>query len=476
VAFKPLREGMPQEFELATIPFRRATRVARAALSFERPRREANVVAVSYNSIDPGVADGVVTATVAAFIRLRTDLQHRESTQSADSLRTVARRTEMELRAAEEALERLQRTHRLVAPTAQSEALVERQGELLLRVSLARVELEGVDQMLGRLDASQDPSRSWTALLGYPAFLQNQTLGAMLEQLTELHATREELATRRTPDNRELRVVDEQIAYLDRSLRQMAREYRTGLVDQIESTEPQLRELDTLLASLPGQALELGRMQRDVRLLSEVLILTEQRLRQEELREALTYSNVQVVDPPVLLDRPIWPRKKLGLAVVLMLSTGFGLLAMVVRDGTDSRLRRAAEIEAALERPLLATVGPPGEGGRLLDDQVAEVLARRTGTPYPDGAISLVPLGKGQTAWALAEGTGGLRARKPVLDFRDAAALAAEGAPAVLVVEAGNTTGRELRRTARLIEEAGGSVVGAILVCRNGKELQRAWE
>ena len=61
---------------------------------------------------------------------------------------------------------------------------------------------------------------------------------------------------------------------------------------------------------MPARVAELGRRQRDVRLLSEIVVLTEQRLRQEELREALTYSNVQVIDPPALRDRPVWPRKK----------------------------------------------------------------------------------------------------------------------------------------------------------------------
>jgi uncharacterized protein involved in exopolysaccharide biosynthesis len=476
LAFKPHREGMPLKFDVATVPFPTAARIAQSRLRFERPRREANVVAISYNDPDPGVANGAVAATVAEFIRLRTDLQHRESTQSADSLRTVARRTEMELRAAEVALEELQRTRRLVAPAAQSEALVERQGELLMRVALARAELQGIDWMLDRLGALQDPSGSWTALLSYPSFLQNETLGSMLVQLTGLQATREELATRRTPENRELLVVDRQIAYLDRSLRQMAQEYRSGLADQIAAAEPELRELDTFLANLPGQAMELGRAERAVRLLSEVLILTEQRLRQEELREALTYANVQVVDPPALRDRPIWPRKKLGMAVVVVLASGFGFLGMVVRDATDPRLRRAAEVEGVLGRPLLATVGPPWEEDRRLAGPVVEAMARRAGIPHPPEAIHLVPVGHERSARELAEGAGGLRPWEPVRDFRAAAKLAAVGAPAVLLVEAGITTGRDLMRTARLIHEAGGSVAGAILVCRTERELRRAWD
>lgn len=473
VSFQPRREGMPRELELATLPFREATRLTRAALRFERPRREANVVAISYDDPDPGLADGVVSATVAEFVRLRTDLQHRESTQAADSLREVARETGRELRDAEDALESLQRTRRLVAPTAQSEALVERQAELLTRLARARSELEGVDRMLDRLDDLDDPARSWTALLSYPTFLENETLGSMLLEMTELHAEREELATRRTPSNTELRLLDERIAYLDESLRTIAREYRTGLTEQIAAVEPQVAELDSVLAALPAHALELARRERDVRLLSEILILTEQRLRQEELREALTYANVQVVDPPALRDRPVWPRKTLGLAVVLLLAGGSALLGIVVRDRTDPHLRRVRDVEDALGGPVLAVVGPPTNGKYRLDAAETRLLERRAGaadrglTVIPvDGAPSFEPEGPDVQ----------LRRLGPLERFSDAATAAVSDAPAVLVVEAGRTRRAEVRRAARWIEEAGGSLAGAILLCDSDRAVRRAWE
>lgn len=491
VSVLPWRGTMPREFELTTVRFPEATRVTRSALRFERPRREANIVRLSYNDPDPGLANGVVDATVAEFVRLRTALQHRESTQAADSLRTVARRTALELREAEDALEELQRVGRLVAPTAQSEALVERQTALLSALARARGERSGVDLMLQRLDAVRDPARSWTALLSYPAFLDNETLGSMLMQLTELHGEREELATRRTPDNTRLRLLDERITYLDRSLREIAREYRAGLSAQIASIEPQIEALDRLLEALPREALELGRRQRDVRLLSEVLLLTEQRLRQEELREALTYANVQVVDPPALLDRPIWPRKKLGLAVLLVLASGSGLLGMVVRDRTDPRLRRSADVEGSLGRPLLAVVTPRPDGGLRLDGLEVEALARRAGASRNGRTLSLVALDREEAARALANGAGiasepglpedgsgavRLLALGPALDLRGATAVADAGAPAILVLQAGETTREAAGRAARLIEEAGGTVAGAILICRNDREARRAWE
>ncbi|MBW3534852.1 MAG: TolC family protein, partial [Gemmatimonadetes bacterium] len=371
--FLPWREGMPREIQLATEPFAQAVRELRGSIEVERPRREANVLSVAWNHTDPGLAEGVVATVIDAFTSLRTAVQHRESVETADSLRGVSRRTAEELRLAEEALETLQREGGIVAPDAQGEAVVERHSELLGRLQRARAEVAAVDETLRRLDAADDPGRSWTALLSYPAFLQNETLGNLLSDLVEVHGEREALASRRSPQNRELRVLDERIRYLDGSLRQLAREYRAGLVEQIASLEPEAARLDAYMRTLPAQAVELGRRHRDVRILTEVLVLTEQRLRQEELREALTYANVQVIDPSALRDRPVWPRKKLGLAVVLLLAGGSGLLGMVVRERSDPRLRSVDDVERVLGAPVLAVVD--GSGDEALRFSEAEAAA-----------------------------------------------------------------------------------------------------
>ncbi len=478
--FLPHRPGMPETVRVSTVPFGEAVRSLRGSVSVERPRREANVVALAYDHPDPALAHAVVATVIEEFVRLRTDLQQRESGETVDSLRAVSQRTALELRGAEEELERLQRVDRIVAPDAQIEALVERQTELLSHLQRARGELAGVDEALRRLETVEDPARAWTALLSYPAFLENETLGQLLSRITEFHAEREALAARRAETNREVRVLDEQIAYLDASLRQVAREYRTGLLEQVAVLEPELTSLDRLLEGLPARALALGRRQRDVRLLSEVFVLTEQRLRQEELRDALTYSNIQVIDPPALRDRPVWPRKKLGLAVVLVIAGGCGLLGMAVRERTDPRLRSVEDVEAALGAPVLAVLVASG-GGAAVTPAVADGLLHRAGVgSNGSGALVLVTTRSGGRSEGTADGlaTAAGNGSDPPRIHRIGPGLdpaARVEGPAALMVEAGQTTVDEVRRALRAVTDAGGRVVGAVLVTRDEAERERVW-
>lgn len=483
VALRPWRDGMPREIGLRTVPFAQAVQRTRSAVRVERPRREANVLSIAFDDIDPGIANAVVSATVTEFMRLRTQLQQRESGQTVDSLRAVVGETARELRQAEEALAAWQRSSGMVAPDVQSEAIVDRQAVVITQLERARAELSGVDEMLGRLDEAGGSERAWTSLLSYPAFLENQTLGELLASLTTLYAQRAELASRLAPTNRDVVAVTRQIDYYESSLRNLAREYRAGLVERIASLEPQALAFDSLLATVPARVAELGRRQRDVRLLSEIVVLTEQRLRQEELREALTYSNVQVIDPPALRDRPVWPRKKIGLLVGMVLAGAFALLAMVVRDRTDARVRRVAQLREAADWPVLGVIEVPRASRLAMSPVETAALLRKAGiVPNGGRALTLVPTRDTLLArLALPAATAGdsgddgsVAAVRPIHDIEDAASTAAS-APAALLVEAGRTTTAELQRVARLIEDAGGKVAGVILVCRPGREARSVW-
>jgi uncharacterized protein involved in exopolysaccharide biosynthesis len=103
--------------------------------------------------------------------------------------------------------------------------------------------------------------------------------------------------------------------------------------------------MDATLASVPAQNIELLRRQRTVRILSEVVVLTEQRLRQEELRQALTFANVQVIDPPELRYRPIWPQKGIGVVVAFLLAALSAIIGMMVVDRADAS--RPRQIQSA---------------------------------------------------------------------------------------------------------------------------------
>ncbi len=353
VTFRPREPWGPEKIEINTLPFGEVVPRVSGGLGLTRTRREANVLVISYAHTDPGIALAVVEGAITHFLGMRAQLMERESAETVDSLRSVARATEVELLAAEAAVERMQRSTGMIAPDAQSEALIRRYEESVGAPETARAELVALELQLARVEQATDPIEAWTTLVAHPRFLENQTVGDILGRLTELQAELTALAARRTSVIREVQILQAQIGQLDAALRTLATEFRGALSGQVADFELRVAAMDAALSKIPEQVLELGRRQRMARVLAELLIITEQRLRQEEIRQALTFSNVQVIDPPALWYRPIWPRKKLGLAVGFLLASGCALLTVVVVERADGRIHSEVDVRAATGAPVL---------------------------------------------------------------------------------------------------------------------------
>ncbi|MBI2535968.1 MAG: hypothetical protein HYW06_03155 [Gemmatimonadetes bacterium] len=423
--------GAPRTFSIRTLPFGEAVRQTRGRLSAQRTRREANVLDLSYDHPDPGQALA-------------------------------------ELRRAEQALKRWQERTRLIAPDEQSKVLVERYSDLSAQIAAVKTELGALDPLLARVEGDTAAAPAWADLVAFPRFVQNQTIGALVAQLTELERDRLALASRRTPENRDLRVLDQQVQKLQASLESLVRGYREATINELAGFRSELRQLDSMLGSAPSSTLELARRQRDVRLLSEVYLLTQQRLRQEELREALTFSNVQVIDPPALRYKPVWPRKKLGLGVGFLVAGVFGLLAMAVQERADRSVRGLRDIGVALDAPVLLLVAADESAGIATTTEQASLFWRQT---REGGTPRLVPTGEAEAPLAellakslSAAGVATVALKRAADTVEGAAAAAASGGPVALVVNVGRTRHPELARAATLLRAAGARVTGVVAI------------
>jgi hypothetical protein len=482
----PHRPGAPDAVKVAVLPFGEAARRNAPRIAVERTSRDANVVQIRFDHTDPRVAEDAVRAAVSGFIALRDTLFKRESGETVDSLRGVSERTRAELTAAEATLVAQQTRTGLIAADVQTEAGVERLVEAEVELETARQELEAIVTMLARAEASPEAASAWTTLVSHPRFFENETMGSLLTRLTELEGERVALAARRSEQSLEYRTLVEQMGYLDASLRSVAASYRTALGERIGALQGIVDDLRGQLAAVPAQALDLARQQRELRLLGEVYVLTEQRLRQEELRQALIFSNVQVIDEPELQYRPIWPRKKLGLAVGLMLAMGCAVLAMVVVESADATARKASELVSLTGAPVLAALGlgeepalGVGSGSALLrlgglggeiapPPLVIAAVDERQGRAVADHVRTALVAGSSSTSRDV-------RVSPPVTSYPAALEALALGGPVLLAVVHGRTTLPDIERAARLLRDAGGSVTGLIVLVRSEEEAVELW-
>jgi len=80
------------------------------------------------------------------------------------------------------------------------------------------------------------------------------------------------------------------------------------------------------------------------------------RIKEAGITAASKSSNVRLVDRARVLDRPTWPRRRLNLAIGLVLALLAGVVMVFVREGFDNSIRTGEDVEKSTGLPSLTLV------------------------------------------------------------------------------------------------------------------------
>lgn len=189
-----------------------------------------------------------------------------------------------------------------------------------------------LDEADNRYTAFRD--RHGTFDLGTEGRLSLETSVTMQTRLFELQQRRRELSSQFGPQHPTMRSLDDQIAALEREVARLA--------DRIKE--------------LPALEQQLLNLVRDVQVNSELyagLLNSAQQLR---LVKEGKVGSVRLVDPAMVPEEPVKPRKALALIIAGIAGLLMGVALAVVRNLMRPGLRTPADVESNLGLDVLATV------------------------------------------------------------------------------------------------------------------------
>ena len=112
------------------------------------------------------------------------------------------------------------------------------------------------------------------------------------------------------------------------------------------------------------KAIEYNILKRDVDSNRQLYDTMLQQLKQSSIASALHASNVRVVDPATLPQKPVWPNYKILAPLGLIFGLLSGLGAIMVSERMDRRLRHPGEIQLWANVPELGTIPNASVGAR----------------------------------------------------------------------------------------------------------------
>ena len=346
--------------------------LADAAQSFEkalvitRPARDADLITITVRNADPVRAAAAANLMATNLIADR-QVAHRGGTDAAVSfLKQQHDSLGRQLRAAEDSLRAYQQREHVIDVPQQASDEVARLAKLQADLAGVRAERDALaslvtqfrHDMSGGSLGDQAVSRR---LMAFPALLSNQSAAVLLGALAQVETERSQLLIRRMPGDSDVQVLTRRIRELEAQLEGVAETYLQSLSNQVISLDSEASRFSSQLGVLPEKELQTARRERDVKVLNDMWVLVQTRLKEAQITSAGADPTVRIADAAIPPVKPAKPKPLIYIALSLMLGCVVGVSGALAREYSDHAVRSRADATSAA-RPAgsgcLSTVAP----------------------------------------------------------------------------------------------------------------------
>jgi tyrosine-protein kinase Etk/Wzc len=398
--------GRTAEFEIAIDSRQGAAAALAASIEVSQPMRDADIIRVSYQGRDPELVRDIPNVLAAHFITLRRDVHSTEARTTAEFLRGQLGTIRGQLTEAENRLQRFREQQQVVDLPVEASTQVARQAQMEADRSTLEAERASLAALIGearrevRTPGDVSPYRR---LVAFPALLKNEATTQLLGSLTEVEGLRADLLRRRKPNDPDVVALTERARALEGQLGSLVLTYQQGLSSQVASIDNSLGTFSRRMDRIPGKQLEYARLSRQTKVLDDMYVLLQARLKEAEITQAVQDPSVRIVDPAELPLTPVSSHRGLLLGLAGMVGLMVGVGAGMVREYRDGAVHSRDDVEVATGFPVLgwvpriAELEEAGRRPRALG-AARRMLARGSGEaaappalPVPAGDRAAVP-------------------------------------------------------------------------------------
>jgi capsular exopolysaccharide synthesis family protein len=354
-----LLRAPPERIRFSVSPFLRTAESLRNQIDAARPDPQARILSISYRSTDPELAAAVPNAVTAAFIQHKLEGGRAESHSTVLFLRDQVANYEGQLERAEATLRAFRERERVVSPQQEATEQVQRLAQLQGESDQMRAERDALAALLQRVQSSPPQAGGpspYRQLASFPTFLGNRAVQDMLQALTALENQRAELLVRRTNASVDVQGIDTRIREIELQLYQMSRNYLESLDSQIASKQGVLSRFGSQLELIPAREVEFARLSRQEKLLEDLYTLLQTRLKEAEIRDAVTPADVRLIDAALVPTVPVSPRPVRNLFIGTVLGMLLGIAAALGREMLDTAVRSTDDVKTATQMPILGVI------------------------------------------------------------------------------------------------------------------------
>ena len=349
----PKKDGLPyNEIELANLMS------SKVGVSL---RRNTRLVDVTVFDEKPEMAQKLVATVVKEFLRETFEQRRAAARLANEFLREEARHLKTKLEDAERKLQVYKESHNTVSLEERQNIIVEQLREVNTKATEAkstRLRLEADLDQIRKINP-----RDSEQLLQIESVANIPQVALIRERLLKAENDFAAIAKRNLPMHPRFITAQTRIANLKATLAETLSKAGKMVAKEYDSAREAEAKLQKSLKEQEEKAMELNRvaipynvLQRDVESDRDLFESVTLRLKETYITEGIDNAPFRIIEEPLIASSPSKPRKKLILALGLVLGVVVGVGTVAGVDAIDASLRTVDEAESYLELPALASI------------------------------------------------------------------------------------------------------------------------
>ena len=332
---------------------------------------DADIIKVRVRAGEPKVASEVANTIVEVLKRRRAEAIRKEISEQRRYIEEQLPKIEERLARVEQELKEFKEKNKVVALDEQSKEMLRGLTEAEVLYNEAKADREEIEQRLNYIRGKIEEQRA--ELVPRVTQITSPLVEKLKQQLVELEAQYAELEVQNYPeDEPRVRMLREQIEQTKRKLKQEMMKIVEGaeIIDPLtqmrkfvdESIELEvnlhackarenvlqriMEEYKEELSKLPEKELRLAQLMREREINERLYIMLTEKREEARIAEAGKVSNIRVIDPARPPEVPVKPRKRMNLAIGVVLGVMVGLGGAFVVEYMDKSVKTPQEVEA----------------------------------------------------------------------------------------------------------------------------------
>lgn len=321
----------------------------RGALDVTQTNRDANVLRISFRGTDPELTREIPNVVAHRFVQRKMDLERVSARSTVTYLQAQLSSLNDQLYDAEGQVRNYLLTEGITTPTDQAQYFFTEINDL----KSAAATLRGIREQLTLALAGPTNVDSLTRrrellerILSTDAFSDARIAESEVERLGLLVDERNILLARRMPTDPDVQALDRRIDAVQDVIEDRARRFLGSVNAQIAVLNDRVTNLEEARKKIPEQQLTFERLERGRRVLEDLSMMVQSRLKEAEITAAVQDSSAQVLDEAAGAPAMISQSKSIIFAIAVLAGLVVGVSIAFLREWLDTTIRTEQDLAA----------------------------------------------------------------------------------------------------------------------------------